>query len=106
MGQAPANPRRLSPETIRSVERILNKTKSETDMNETYSAIEVTKPGELSVTRKPLQEPGPDQVRIRVEACGVCHSDSGTVEGLFPIDWQRVPGHEVVGHVDAIGSLH
>ena len=60
-------------------------------MNETYSAIEITRPGEFSA-RKPLLDPGPDQVRIRVEACGVCHSDSGTVEGLFPIDWPRVPG--------------
>jgi len=51
-----------------------------------------------------LDEPGPGQVRIRIEACGVCHSDSGTVEGSFPIDWPRVPGHEVVGRIDAIGS--
>jgi alcohol dehydrogenase, propanol-preferring len=43
-------------------------------------------------------------VRIRVEACGVCHSDSGTVEALFPIEWPRVPGHEVVGRIDALGS--
>jgi len=43
-------------------------------------------------------------VRVRVEACGVCHSDSGTVEGLFPIDWPRVPGHEAVGRIDALGS--
>ena len=43
-------------------------------------------------------------MRIRVEACGVCYSDSGTVEGLFPIDWPRVPGHEVVGRIDALGS--
>jgi propanol-preferring alcohol dehydrogenase len=43
-------------------------------------------------------------VRIRVEASGVCHSDAGTVEGSFPIDWPRVPGHEVVGRIDAIGS--
>jgi len=48
-------------------------------------------------------DPGPNQVRIRVEACGVCHSDSATVEGLFPIDWPRVPGHEVVGRIDALG---
>jgi propanol-preferring alcohol dehydrogenase len=54
--------------------------------------------------RKPLLDPGPDQVRIRVEACGVCHSDSATVEGLFPIDWPRVPGHEVAGRIDALGS--
>jgi len=53
---------------------------------------------------KPLVDPGPGQVRIRVEACGVCHSDSGTVEALFPINWPRVPGHEVVGRIDAVGS--
>ena len=51
-----------------------------------------------------MQAPAPGKVRIRVEACGVCHSDSGTVEGLFPIDWPRVPGHEVVGRIDALGS--
>ena len=72
-------------------------------MNTTYRAIEVSRPGEFSEVRKPLLAPGPDQVRIRVEACGVCHSDSGTVEGLFPIDWPRVPGHEVVGRIDALG---
>src|SRR5262247_3309538 len=51
----------------------------------------------------PVLDPGPNQVRIRVEACGVCHSDSGTVEGLFPMSWPRVPGHEVVGRIDALG---
>ena len=49
-------------------------------------------------------DPGPGHVRIRIEACGVCHSDSGTVEGVFPINWPRVPGHEVVGRIDALGS--
>jgi propanol-preferring alcohol dehydrogenase len=73
-------------------------------MSTTYRAIEVKKPGEFSEVRKPLLDPGPNQVRIRVEACGVCHSDSATVEGLFPIDWPRVPGHEVVGRIDALGS--
>src|SRR5215471_12710798 len=73
------------------------------DMNATYRAIEVSKPGQFSDVRKPLLDPGPNQVRIRVEACGVCHSDSGTVEGLFPISWPRVPGHEVVGRIDALG---
>jgi alcohol dehydrogenase, propanol-preferring len=73
-------------------------------MSETYRAIVVSKPGEFSQVQKPLLDPGPNQVRIRVEACGVCHSDSGTVEGLFPIDWPRVPGHEVVGRIDALGS--
>jgi NADPH:quinone reductase-like Zn-dependent oxidoreductase len=73
-------------------------------MNATYRAIELSGPGKFSEVRKPLLDPGPNQVRIRVEACGVCHSDSVTVDGLFPIDWPRVPGHEVVGRIDALGS--
>src|ERR1700756_5169240 len=74
------------------------------EMNATYKAIEVPRPGEFSEVSRPLLDPGPNQVRIRIEACGVCHSDSGTVEGSFPIDWPRVPGHEAVGRIDAIGS--
>jgi alcohol dehydrogenase, propanol-preferring len=70
----------------------------------TYTAVEVSAPRELRVVERRVAEPGPGQVRIRVEACGVCHSDSATVEGLFPIDWPRVPGHEAVGRIDALGS--
>jgi alcohol dehydrogenase, propanol-preferring len=73
-------------------------------MNATYRAIALSGPGQFSEVSKPLLDPGSNQVRIRVEACGVCHSDSGTVEALFPIDWPRVPGHEVVGRIDALGS--
>ena len=73
-------------------------------MSATYRAIEVTRPGEFSEVKRPVQDPAPGQVRIRVEACGVCHSDSGTVDGLFPIVYPRVPGHEVVGRVDALGQ--
>jgi alcohol dehydrogenase, propanol-preferring len=51
-----------------------------------------------------LLDPNPGHVRIRVEACGVCHSDAGTVEGTFPIEWPRVPGHEAVGRIDAVGT--
>jgi len=69
-----------------------------------YRKIEVLRPREFSEVKKPLLDHGPNHVRIRVEACGVCHSDSGTVEGSFPIDWPRVPGHEVVGRIDALGS--
>ena len=69
----------------------------------TYTAVEVSAPRELRVVERRVAEPGPGQVRIRVEACGVCHSDSATVEGLFPIDWPRVPGHEAVGRIDALG---
>ena len=73
-------------------------------MTETYRAIEVSQPGVLTPVRKPLVDPGPHQVRIRVEACGVCHSDSATVDGLFPIGYPRVPGHEVVGRIDLVGD--
>src|SRR5271168_5291180 len=70
----------------------------------TYRAVHAVSPGRLELTKKTLQPPGPGKVRIRVEACGVCHSDSATVDGLFPIEWPRVPGHEVVGRIDALGS--
>lgn len=70
----------------------------------TYRAVHAVSPGKLELTRKPLLDPGPGQVRIRVEACGVCHSDAATVEGVFPIDWPRVPGHEAVGTIDALGA--
>lgn len=73
-------------------------------MSATYRAMEVSRPGQFSEVSRPLLNPGPGHVRIRVEACGVCHSDSATVEGLFPINWPRVPGHEVVGQIDALDS--
>ena len=73
-------------------------------MSATYRAVEVTQPRNFSEVRRPVQEPGSGQVRIRVEACGVCHSDAATVEGAFAgIAYPRVPGHEVVGRIDAIG---
>jgi len=70
----------------------------------TYQAVQAVGPGKLELTRKPLVEPRPGYVRIRVEACGVCHSDAGTVEGVFPIAWPRVPGHEAVGVIDMLGE--
>ncbi len=74
-------------------------------MSASYRAVEVRRPKEFAEVRKPLQDPGPNEVRIRVEACGVCHSDSATVEGLLPgLTFPRVPGHEVVGRIDVLGS--
>ena len=70
----------------------------------TYRAVHAVSPGKLELTEKPLLDPNPSHVRIRVEACGVCHSDAGTVEGVFPIEWPRVPGHEAVGRIDAVGA--
>jgi alcohol dehydrogenase, propanol-preferring len=69
-----------------------------------YRAVQAIAPGKLELTEKTLVDPQPGFVRIRVEACGVCHSDAGTVEGGFPINWPRVPGHEAVGIIDKLGE--
>src|SRR5258705_836705 len=74
-------------------------------MPKTYQAVEVSEPGVLRVVERPISEPGPGQVRIRVEACGICHTDAATVTGTYPgLKLPRVPGHEVVGRIDALGS--
>jgi len=60
----------------------------------------------FELVERDIPTPGPGQVRIRVEACGVCHSDSFTKEGTFPgLSFPRVPGHEVIGIIDALGPL-
>lgn len=60
--------------------------------------------GAFQLVQREFPDPGPGQVRIRVHACGVCHSDSLTKEGQWPgIQFPRVPGHEVSGVVDAVG---
>jgi D-arabinose 1-dehydrogenase-like Zn-dependent alcohol dehydrogenase len=72
----------------------------------TMRAVQVAKAkGPLELVVRPIPEPGPGTVRLRVKACGICHSDSFTKEGLFPgITYPRVPGHEVAGVVDAVGA--
>lgn len=60
--------------------------------------------GSFELVERPVPEPGPDQVRVAIEACGVCHSDTLTKAAAFPgMELPRVPGHEVVGRVDAVG---
>src|SRR2546428_2313670 len=74
-------------------------------MQKTYQAVEVPEPGMLRVVERPMSEPGPGQVRIRVEACGICHTDAATVTGVYPgLTLPRVPGHEVVGRIEALGA--
>jgi len=74
-------------------------------MAKTYKAVEVTAPGNLRIVERPIPEPDKGQVLIRVEACGICHTDSLTVEGQFPgLSFPRVPGHEVAGRIEAVGS--
>lgn len=69
-------------------------------------AFAFTKPGaKLELTQRDIPQPAPGQVRVRVEACGICHSDVLTAQGLFPgIQYPRVAGHEVAGVVDAVGD--
>jgi D-arabinose 1-dehydrogenase-like Zn-dependent alcohol dehydrogenase len=69
-------------------------------------AVQVPKAGgKLEMMEREIPEPRPGTVRVKVQACGICHSDSVTVEGLFPgIQYPRVPGHEVVGVVDKVGD--
>src|SRR5436190_2371260 len=68
-------------------------------------AVQVSRPkGPFEIVEREIPEPGPGSVRIKVQACGVCHSDSLTKEGFPMIQYPRVPGHEVVGVVDAVGS--
>jgi D-arabinose 1-dehydrogenase-like Zn-dependent alcohol dehydrogenase len=69
-------------------------------------AVQVSRPGgAFEMVEREIPEPGAGQVRIKVQACGVCHSDSLTKEGHMPgIRYPRVPGHEVVGVIDAVGT--
>jgi D-arabinose 1-dehydrogenase-like Zn-dependent alcohol dehydrogenase len=71
----------------------------------TMRVAQVSRPnGPFEIVERPIPEPGPGTVRIRVQACGICHSDSLTREGAFPgIHYPRVPGHEVAGVIDAVG---
>ncbi len=72
----------------------------------TMRAVQVSHPGgPLELVERPIPEPGNGQVRIKVQACGICHSDAMTKNGLWPgITFPRVPGHEVIGLIDALGS--
>jgi alcohol dehydrogenase len=61
--------------------------------------------GPLVSEEREIPVPSSDEIRLRVQACGVCHSDTVTVQRLFPfVHYPRIPGHEVVGVVDALGS--
>src|SRR6202162_4274186 len=69
-------------------------------------AVQMSKPGgNFEIVERNIPEPARNQVRIKVEACGVCHSDSLVKEGYWPgIQYPRVPGHEVAGVIDALGA--
>lgn len=72
----------------------------------TMRAAQVSQPGgPLELVERPIPEPGRGEVRIKVKACGICHSDALTKDGAWPgLEFPRVPGHEVIGVIDAVGA--
>lgn len=75
-------------------------------MSEQMQAVVVPAAGEeFELVERERPDPGADEVRIEVEACGICHSDAFVKEGTYPgISYPRVPGHEIAGRVDAVGE--
>lgn len=76
-------------------------------MPRTMKVVQVSKPGaDFEVLERAVPEPARNQVRIKVEACGICHSDVLVKEGQWPVglEYPRIPGHEIAGRIDAVGS--
>src|SRR5438876_4640181 len=74
-------------------------------MTKNMRAVQVPKPkGPFEIVEREIPEPQAGWVRIKVQACGICHSDSLVKDGWSPgIQYPRVPGHEVIGIIDALG---
>jgi len=72
----------------------------------TMKAVQVSKAGApFELVEREIPEPGPGQIRIKVEACGVCHSDAMVKAAAFPgLQLPRIPGHEIAGRVHAVGT--
>src|SRR5256885_7382687 len=75
-------------------------------MNKKMKVAQVQKAGaDFEIVERDVPEPGAGQVRVKIEACGICHSDVLVKEGLWPgLQYPSVPGHEVAGRIDAIGE--
>jgi D-arabinose 1-dehydrogenase-like Zn-dependent alcohol dehydrogenase len=75
-------------------------------MTTKMKAAQISKAGgDWELVERDIPEPGPAEVRVKVEACGICHSDALVKEGLWPgLQYPRVPGHEIAGRVDAVGA--
>jgi D-arabinose 1-dehydrogenase-like Zn-dependent alcohol dehydrogenase len=75
-------------------------------MSTKMKAAQISKAGgDWELVERDIPEPGPGQVRVKVEACGICHSDALVKEGLWPgLQYPRLPGHEIAGRVDALGG--
>jgi len=77
-----------------------------TSVATTMRVAQISKPGaDFQIVEREIPKPGAGQVRIKVQACGICHSDVLTKEGMWPgIQYPRIPGHEVVGVIDELGE--
>src|SRR5437660_5941251 len=75
-------------------------------MSTKMKAAQISKAGgDWELVERDIPEAGAGQVRVKVEACGICHSDMLVKEGLWPgLQYPRVPGHEVAGRIDALGN--
>jgi len=74
-------------------------------MRTTYRAMQIASPGQLAMVERPIPQPANDEVLIDVEACGICGADASDIEQANPgVQPPRVPGHEVVGRITALGS--
>jgi len=86
---------------------LMKRNKGRKPMPTTMKVVQVSKPGaDFEVLERSVPEPKRNQVRIKVEACGICHSDVLVKGGLWPygLEYPRVPGHEIAGRIDAVGS--
>ena len=72
----------------------------------TMKVAQISRPGgEFEIVEREIPKPADGQVRIKIQACGICHSDAVTKDGMFPwIQYPRIPGHEVVGTIDELGA--
>src|SRR5947209_8070861 len=75
-------------------------------MSTKMKAAQISKAGgDWELVERDVPEPGPGQMRVKVEACGICHSDAVVKDGIWPgLQYPRVPGHEIAGRVDAVGA--
>jgi D-arabinose 1-dehydrogenase-like Zn-dependent alcohol dehydrogenase len=74
-------------------------------MTTTMRAVQVSRPGgPFELVERAIPSPGPGAVLVKVEACGICHSDSAIKEGHLPVVFPRIPGHEVAGVIVALGE--
>ncbi len=74
-------------------------------MPERMQAAIVSEPGgAFEIVEREIPEPDANEVRVAVDACGICHSDAFVKDGAYDIDYPRIPGHEIAGRVDAVGE--